>query len=40
MIAASPVMQVSLPGYASFSRAAGASLSGVQRFDAGLEKKD
>ena len=40
VIAATPVMQVSMPGYAPFSRAAGASLSGVQRFDAGLEKQD
>jgi len=40
VIAGNPVMNVSLAGYASSSRAVGQSLSGVQRFDAALQKQD
>jgi len=40
VIAGNPVMHVSLAGYSSSSRAAGQSLSGVQRLDAALQKQD
>ena len=40
VIAGTPVMHVSLAGYSSSSRAAGQSLSGVQRLDVALQKQD